>query len=1244
MTNLRFGLSLCAILSVGRVLAVYDDVTVEKYPDADAVVIDTDTKIEYAPDGSYVRISDDKIKVLTEKGRREESEISLHYNRRYGTAEIVEVKIIAEDGTERTVDVSATTKDSTDNSSTSANIYDPQDRRLVCTVPGLKVGEVLCYRTKNRNVRSRVKDQFADLALFELPAPLLHGQVDIISPAERPLKRWAVRNPLGNVSHEELKLDDGRILHSWCATNSPQAFPEPDMPPFYTQAQLLRVSTADDWPTLSRWYWDLSCPHLAKTTPAITNQVKAIGRDIEKIYKWVSQEIRYMGLTMEDTSPGYAPHDVNVTFDNRYGVCRDKAALLVAMLRIAGFEAYPVLIHAGAKMDPEVPMPYFNHAITCVRAPGDPRANKDGYILMDPTDESSRDLLPSYLSDRSYLVACPKGETLLTSQVPAADANSVKATDTATLEKDGTMLLESEIVFTGLNDNVYRGALLRRKNDERRKLFERIVRAVSPGAELLQFDLRPADLQDTAQQLKVKMYVKMPEMVLRGETRDELVVPMFTRALGAANWLLEGNTSLEKRRYPLDISSTACVDETLTLKLEGSLGQPLFLPEKVSQEGPHEFKRSFEVKDGVLTARRRLAINTVEVSAEEYLDLRESVKRVEAAERARPVFGKDKLQDANVHGLCQSERYVIKDAYSWCVTNTVQKQILTYDGKKKSSELKFSFNPTWKNVEVLSATVSNLNGSVSVLSEKEQNILDCGWASTAPRYPASKQLIVNLPSVEVGSVITYTTVTTVTNAPAPFYHTWFFDATDPVDLYQLSVEHPFGDCEAVSYEGPKTRIMSEPMQPEGILWRKSRTLSAGDFRMAARRLQPAVAVDAVSSSCLKELFASELKWKDPAETIRAIRDWMAKNIRLAGPGLYEVPLLQQVTDPSVILKERYATRLDYVRTLCALLKGAGFKADIVFAAYDVDRDPRLTQLDLVDRPDVGIFSSALCRVSVRTGGFLWMGGETKTYFLGTENEYTPIVATPYARCHYLDPKTGAVALVPEAPAFVPKTCRDYVIRLRENGSADVDVTEMTFGPAVGAFRKKYEELLPEDRSRHFQELLGELAQAATATCELETDTAGYPAVRRFSAFIPDYATLADGTMTLAVPAIGLLPFNLTGTTRETPLGIRSSESVLVNVKVTFPAGYAVIEHLPEAYAFADPTTADSPWHGFRVVATTEGEGPLACATVRLERVTTPHAATMVSRDYAALLKDWSRIASSRANRTISVRKSVPETK
>jgi len=42
-------------------------------------------------------------------------------------------------------------------------------------------------------------------------------------------------------------------------------------------------------------------------------------------------------------------------------VCRDKAALLVAMLRKAGLPAYPVLVNYGEKKDQDVPNPFFNH-------------------------------------------------------------------------------------------------------------------------------------------------------------------------------------------------------------------------------------------------------------------------------------------------------------------------------------------------------------------------------------------------------------------------------------------------------------------------------------------------------------------------------------------------------------------------------------------------------------------------------------------------------------------------------------------------------------------------------------------------------------------------------------------------------------------------------------------------------------------------------------------------------------------
>ena len=64
------------------------------YPDADTVVLDDSTRIEYAADGSYVSENDERILALTDKGRRSLRATSLSVSRRYGTAEIVKVEII----------------------------------------------------------------------------------------------------------------------------------------------------------------------------------------------------------------------------------------------------------------------------------------------------------------------------------------------------------------------------------------------------------------------------------------------------------------------------------------------------------------------------------------------------------------------------------------------------------------------------------------------------------------------------------------------------------------------------------------------------------------------------------------------------------------------------------------------------------------------------------------------------------------------------------------------------------------------------------------------------------------------------------------------------------------------------------------------------------------------------------------------------------------------------------------------
>ncbi len=100
--------------------------------------------------------------------------------------------------------------------------------------------------------------------------------------------------------------------------------------------------------------------------------------------------------------------------------------------------------------------------------------------------------------------------------------------------------------------------------------------------------------------------------------------------------------------------------------------------------------------------------------------------------------------------------------------------------------MKIAFNPVWQTVDVVDATVSNLNGSVHSVSPHEINVMDAAWVGSAPRYPAGKTLVVNLPGVETGSVITVTTRLSQTNAC--FYsHTHAFGGVEPVqsETYRL---------------------------------------------------------------------------------------------------------------------------------------------------------------------------------------------------------------------------------------------------------------------------------------------------------------------------------------------------------------------------------------------------------------------------------------------------------------------------
>jgi transglutaminase-like putative cysteine protease len=1231
------------LLDTAAVTVAAKQVTVARYPDADRILVDDHVLEVFEKDGTSVAWDDEYSKILTEKGRRDSSAHELFFDLHYGTSYVYRAEIIKPDGRVVAIDTEKYSRVMTEPGQMGMNIYDPNSKILSFSLPGIEIGDMCHLVTCRITSKARVPDTWSDFAVFEYDMPILSFSYDISAPPERPIRHKVLRAPVTNtVAYAESRQPDGRTLHAWKAKNVPQMFPEPDMPPMETQVQRLLLSTIEDWRTVSRWYGKLCQPALSKTTPEMKAKVAeltagAATRDekIRRLFKFVSQEIRYMGINAEDTAPGYEPHDVSLTFKNRYGVCRDKAALLAALLTEAGIPGYPVLIHAGAKMDPDVPTPFFNHAITAVDKPG------GGYVLMDPTDENTRDLFPSYLCNRSYLVARPEGETLLVSDVYPAEKNLVHITTDGTLDETGALLLKTKVALEGINDNAYRGHFLRLKAEERRKFFEALFKARFAGAEVLECDLQPEDLQDTETPLSVTLTCRVPDFPVRGEGLDLVTMPWLGTSLGVANFVI-GQTGLEKRRYPMETGLTCGIEERVTLDVSAGLGASHSVPADVHVDRAGVlFSMTQAASGGTLSGRFRYLLKTSEFSPEGYLELKKILAEMEAASRRRPLFAAWDALSPDQEILSNVTDTTLLSPRVWTTTQTWSKRILTYSGKKKSAELKFGYNPVWQSLELLSATVSNANGAVFSVTPKEINVMDASWSGSAPRYPAAKTLVVNLPGVETGSVISVTTRHTQTNGC--FYsHRHAFGGTEPVrdETYRLTFPRALapklqafhldgvaftavtnGGTVACQWHASSPPVVrSEEQMPPWHFHQPTLFASFGDWRDYARELRRATErasdEDAAARRHAKELVKG---LREPKARARAIRDDVLRTIRPAGPSFLELPL-GNLSSPDRTLADQYGHAADRALLLATMLDAAGFDAELLLASSDTTAYPAYSQPQR-DTPQLGFFRNPL--VAVRLDGV--------TTYLNEGDQYDEIGASGLDDAPALA-LSGKQRTVSVPPAYRNVSQSAWTIDLDARGTATVTVTNWFFGTAAGPFRKEYAEMLPEDRRRHHLELVGSIAKSAKPASDLVADTASYPGCRAFSVTAENYAIVDGGTLTLLIPEVAGALFPLRADTRENPLFIGANGTSELTCRIVLPAGYTRLPLLPEPKRWALPCGFGTLDYRVDVSARSDGR-----REVYITRVHTFASGEATAELYPALL-EYNRRFSHPSNRTLVAEK------
>ncbi|MGA3266714.1 MAG: DUF3857 domain-containing protein [Verrucomicrobiota bacterium] len=1180
-----------------KVMAAAAEITPGKYPNSDSAIVEENSVRDYHADGTGECQDETFTKVLTEKGRRENREQSFFFMLPYWTVTVPKMEVIKPDGTVVPVDVAANSKESIDDSQMAMNIYDPNVRILRVNLSQLEIGDVVHVVDRQIIHRSIMPDEYDEENVFEGTSYIRHWTYEVHAPAELPLRSIALRDAVPGAITSTVQTNGGTLVYTWEVANVPRMFDEPGMPPYDSVLQRLFVSTVPAWQDVSKWYWNLSKPHLDMTTPEMKQTVADLitnaPTDLDKVtavFYFVSKKIRYMGLTPEKDRPGFEPHDVCITFDKKYGVCRDKAGLLVEMLRLAGFNAYPVLINIGAKRDQQVPQPDFNHAIACVEL------TNGQYTLMDPTDENTRDLLPAYDCNRSYLVCRPEGETLRVSPVPPVDQHMLYVKTTGTLDANGVLNATSDLSFTGVNDDAYRNRFAEMKPDEQKEFFEGRLQEAIPGVQLISLKFTPENMLDTSVPLHAELKLMANGLTANGSDKSIVSLPWIARDLGVANRLLVGLAGLETRKYPL-ITEVACgVREDLSLKLAGGFAEPLAVPEfSPVKDDCVAYNETIAFTNHWLNCSREFKLKAVEFSPAQYLELKKTLKNMdydrrkslilalksksvaEAPMRAGHSAGPALISNARI--LTSQKTLVVKDAHTAIYHVKYSKSILTYDGKIRESEVKVNFNPSCEEAKIIHAVVTSKTGVRQEISPGEINLMDQGWNAAAKRYTGGKVLVASLPGVEIGSTIDVEFEVTFHGKP---YLSGFepFQFPDALDEKSFSLTAPADLSIHKLIGGPGGIVKEHDQTANGTQtfdWR-TRNVKAlpsddqlppdwnYDSGIAYFVGNPAGYWQALSEAMLTRsqnsakaaALARQLTGpaKSRLDAVKAIRDFIAQNIRAAGPSFTDLPL-SELSDADTTLADGYGHAADRAILFYAMLSAAGFQPEFVMAS-DLPPIAGITNVTQ-NFPLPDDFKTPLVRIPV----------DGDDYYLNDGDQYSQLGATGFNGKLGLALAGQKMETIRAAKNCGDRTDTDYAISLSADGKARIKISRYFYGADYGGMHKFFAELPPEERHHYYQEAVSRVAQGARAVGDLTTDFSTYPGREEFTVDWNDYGVVDGNYLYFNLPFLPPFFGNLAGQ-RGLPLFEAGESDQHVRAEIELPAGYRLTGIAPKDEHFVAP--------------------------------------------------------------------------
>jgi hypothetical protein len=322
-----------------------------------------------------------------------------------------------------------------------------------------------------------------------------------------------------------------------------------------------------------------------------------------------------------------------MNFTDRCGVCKDKAALLISMLRMAGFEAYPAMTMAGSRIE-TIPADHFNHCVVVVKL-------EDGtYMPLDPTwVPFKRELWSSAEQQQNYLPGIPEGSDLCLTPVSDPMNHYLKIDAKTTLAADGTLTGEFVVNAEGQSDGSVRSPFLQGYADRVYRALEAQLLAVSPQAVLEGYSCKDAkDYQKAPISLKIKFSI--PAYATVGEGVIMCKPFVFTDIYSGVCSFLRVDTSVKERKYAFKDGCSRYVEmkETMTLPAGYKMVQEAAT---ASAEGSVAYASgSLSQAGNKLRAERKISLGKRVYEAADWSEFREAVNAYKAIANNMLVFEK----------------------------------------------------------------------------------------------------------------------------------------------------------------------------------------------------------------------------------------------------------------------------------------------------------------------------------------------------------------------------------------------------------------------------------------------------------------------------------------------------------------------------------------------------------------------------------------------------------------------------